>query len=59
MKDKNYSITLSVDPELNSKMDYLVRKSITSLNELIQEDKIILTQLREYLKLLQHDKEGI
>lgn len=88
MEDSNYSITLSVDLELNSKMDYLVRKSITSLNELqksvyqsfknhrygnlrnyisdinsfctnelTEEDKIMLIQLREYLKILQQEKE--
>ena len=88
MKDANYSITLSGDPEINSKMDYLVRKSISSLNglqksvyqsfknhrygnlreyindittlesnELTEDDKIIIMQLREYLKFLQQEKD--
>lgn len=88
MKDSNYSISLSTEPELNSKMDYLVRKSISSLNEwqknvyqclknhrcgnlkeyinnivtkelyvLTEDDKIMLMQLRDYLKVLQQEKE--
>lgn len=89
MIDSNYSILLSTEPELNSKMDYLVRKSISSLNAteksiyqsfknqrcgnlrehissmvtkepyvLTEEDKIMLVQLREYLKVLQQEKEA-
>lgn len=89
MKDSDYSISLSTEQELNSKMDYLVRKSISSLNEeqkefyqcfknhrygnlreyisdlsnrelniLTEEDEIMLIQLREYLKVLQKEKEA-
>lgn len=89
MIDSNYSISLSTEPELNSKMDYLVRKSISSLNDieksiyqsfknrrygnlrefindmvtkepyvLTEEDEIMLIQLREYLKVLQQEKEA-
>lgn len=86
--DSNYSIVLSTEPEINSKMDYLVRKSISSLNDiqksvyqsfknhrygnlrdhissivtkepyvLTEEDENMLMQLREYLKVLQQEKE--
>lgn len=87
-KDSSYSITLSDNLELNSKLNYLVRKSINLLNErqqrvyqtlknhrygnlrenindivtkepyvLTEEDEIMIAQYREYLKVLQQEKE--